>query len=184
MSIIYGKRARLRAVEREDVKRLFEWVNDPEVTRGLAMFLPMSLTDEMNWFDSLAKRDQKEKPLAIEIRKGKNWKLIGDCGVFEFDAVNSSAELGILIGDKDEWNKGYGTEAMLLLIRHCFDTLNLNRVSLRVYSENARARRAYEKAGFVEEGCLRQAVYKHGKYDDVIIMSVLCSEWTKQKKDK
>jgi RimJ/RimL family protein N-acetyltransferase len=184
MSVIYGERVRLRAVEREDVNKFHEWVNDLEVTRGLALYLPMSMADEMNWFDSLAKRDQKEKPLAIEVRKGRNWKMIGNCGVFDFDPVNSSAELGILIGEKDEWNKGYGTEVMLLLARHCFETLNLNRAYLRVYADNLRAKRAYQKAGFVEEGRLREAVYKYGKYDDVIMMSVLHSEWIKRRKDQ
>jgi RimJ/RimL family protein N-acetyltransferase len=62
--------------------------------------------------------------------------------------------------------------------------LNLNRACLRVYAENLRAKRAYEKAGFVEEGRLREAVYKHGKYDDVIMMSILHSEWKAQRKDK
>jgi len=183
VSTIYGNRVRLRAVEHDDVKYFFEWVNDPEVTRGLAMYLPMSMSDEENWFASLAKRDQKEKPLAIEIRKGKTWKLIGDCGVFDFDAVNSCAELGILIGDKSEWNKGYGSEVMSLLVRHCFETLNLNRAFLRVYTDNIRAVRSYEKAGFILEGRLREAVYKFGKYDDVLIMSVLRSEWMSRKKE-
>ena len=177
MSIIYGERVRLRAVEREDVNKFHEWVNDPEVTRGLALYLPMSFVDEENWFNSLAKRDPKEKPLTIEVRKGKNWKLLGNCGVFDVDSVNRSAELGILIGEKSEWNKGYGSEAMSLLVRHCFETLNLNRTFLRVYTENIRAVRSYEKAGFVLEGRLREAVYKFGKYDDVLIMSVLRSEW-------
>ena len=183
MSILYGKHVRLRAVEREDVNKFHEWVNDPEVTRGLALYLPMSFADEENWFTSFARRDQKEKPLAIEIRKGRNWKLIGNCGVFDLDPVNRSAELGILIGDKSEWNKGYGSETMSLLLRHCFETLNLNRAMLRVYTENIRAVRSYEKAGFALEGRLREAVYKFGKYDDVLIMSVLRSEWTSRNKE-
>jgi RimJ/RimL family protein N-acetyltransferase len=183
MSMIYGKHVRLRAVESVDVKKFHKWVNDPEVTRGLAMYLPMSMTDEENWFNSFAKRDAREKPLAIEIRKGKNWKLIGNCGVFDIESVNSSAELGIMIGDKSEWNKGYGSEVMILLVRHCIETLNLNRVSLRVYTDNVRAVRSYEKAGFVLEGRLREAVYKFGKYEDVLIMSVLRSEWLSRKKD-
>lgn len=183
MSVIYGKRVRLRAVERGDVGKFHEWVNDPEVTRGLSLYLPMSMADEESWFNSLANRDQKVKPLAIEIRKGRNWKLIGNCGVFDIDAVNRSAELGILIGDKSEWNKGYGSEVMSLLARHCFETLNLNRAFLRVYTENIRAVRSYEKAGFVLEGRLREAVYKSGKYDDVLIMSVLRSEWTARTKE-
>jgi RimJ/RimL family protein N-acetyltransferase len=70
---------------------------------------------------------------------------------------------------------------MVMLLRHCFETLNLNRVFLRVYGGNARARRSYQKAGFVEEGCMRQALYRDGRYDDVYIMSVLRSEWNSRK---
>jgi len=184
VSIIYGERVRLRAVEREDVKKFYVWVNDPEVTRHLSLYLPMSTVDEENWFDSMTKRDQSEKALAIEVRDGNGWKMVGNCGVFGIDTVNRLGELGIMLGEKDEWNKGYGTETMTLLLRHCFDTLNLNRVFLHVYAENLRAKRAYEKAGFVEEGRLREAVYKHGNYDDVIVMSVLRSEWILRKKEK
>ena len=184
MSIIYGERIRLRAAERDDVKKFCVWVNDPEVTRHLTLYLPMSTVDEENWFDSMTKREQSEKTLVIEIRDGEGWKMIGNCGVFGIDTVCHSGELGIMLGEKDEWNKGYGTETMLLLQRHCFDTLNLNRVYLQVYAENLGAKRAYEKAGFVEEGRLREAVYKRGKYDDVIVMSVLRSEWILRKKEK
>lgn len=183
MSIIYGKRLRLRAVERGDVPKFHEWVNDPEVTRGLSMYIPFSLTDEENWFESLAKRDMREKPLAIEMRKGKSWRLIGNCGTFGIDDVNRSAELGIMIGEKSEWNKGYGAEAMTLLLMHGFETLNLNRIFLRVYTENVRAVRSYEKAGFVLEGRMREAVYKHGRYDDILLMSVLRSEWMARGKE-
>lgn len=182
MSVIYGKRVRLRAVERGDVGKFHEWVNDPEVTRGLALYLPMSMRDEETWFER--ERNPNEKPLAIEIRRGKGWKLIGNCGVFGVDFVNRYGELGILIGDKTEWNKGYGSEAMTLLLRHSFETLNLNRAFLRVYTDNIRAVRSYEKAGFVLEGRLREGVYKFGKYEDVLIMSVLRSEWNARKKEK
>jgi RimJ/RimL family protein N-acetyltransferase len=73
---------------------------------------------------------------------------------------------------------------MSLLRRHGFETLNLNRIYLRVYADNPRARRSYEKAGFVEEGCLRESVFRHGKYGDLFIMSVLRSEWTIRKEEK
>jgi RimJ/RimL family protein N-acetyltransferase len=110
--------------------------------------------------------------------------LIGNCGVFGIELTHRSAELGIMIGDKSEWNKGYGAEAMTLLLRHCFETLNLNRAFLRVYEDNIRAVRSYEKAGFILEGRQRQAVYKNGKYEDVLFMSVLRSEWDKRMKEK
>lgn len=184
MSMIHGERVRLRAAEREDLKKFYEWVNDPEVTRGLALYLPMSMTDEENWFNGTLQRDPNEKPLAIEIRDGDGWRLIGNSGVFGIEWVNRTGELGILIGEKSEWNKGYGAEAMSLLQGHCFETLNLNRVFLRVHADNVRAVRSYEKAGFVYEGRLREGVYKHGKYDDVIFMSVLRSEWMAHKKEE
>ena len=175
--MIYGKRIRLRGMERHDIPRSFEWINDPEVNEGLAVYLPMSLRDEEQWFDQMAQRDQAEKPMAIEARDGEGWKLIGNCGVFNIEWTNRSAELGIAVGEKSVWNQGYGTETMKLLLEHGFETLNLNRIYLRVYSTNPRAIHAYEKAGFVLEGTLREAVYRHGQYANVHIMSVLRSEW-------
>lgn len=184
VSIIYGERVRLRAVEREDVKKFFEWVNDPEVTSGLTLYLPMSMIDEEKWFESASKRLPDEKPLAIEVRAGDGWRLIGNCAFFDIDTVAHSAEFGIMIGDKSIWNQGLGTETVGLLLRHGFETLNLNRIVLKVYADNPRAIRAYEKAGFVREGTLREAVFKRGKFGAVHIMSVLRREWEGKKKEK
>lgn len=183
MSIIYGERIRLRAVEREDVKKYFEWVNDPEVTYGLSLYLPMSMTDEERWFERASNRAPDEKPLAIEVRAGDGWRLIGNCTFFDMDGVAHSAEIGIMIGDKSVWNQGLGTETISLLLRHGFETLNLNRIALKVYSDNPRAKHTYEKVGFVHEGTLREAVFKHGKFCDVEMMSVLRSEWEAHSKE-
>lgn len=181
MSRIYGERIRLRAVEREDVKKFVEWINDPEVTFGLALYLPMSVADEERWFDGLANRNPNERPLAIEMREGDGWRLIGNSGLYQIDTVARSAEVGIMIGDKSVWNHGLGTEAMGLLLRHGFETLNLNRIFLQVYADNPRARRSYEKAGFALEGTQREAVFKRGKFGDVHTMSVLRREWDARK---
>jgi RimJ/RimL family protein N-acetyltransferase len=85
--------------------------------------------------------------------------------------------VGIFIGEKRLWNQGYGTDAMRLLLQHGFNTLNLNRVALDVYDTNLRAVRSYEKAGFVHEGRKRQAIFKDGRYVDILQMSVLRAEW-------
>lgn len=182
--MIYGKRIRLRGVERSDLPKYYEWVNDPEVNEGLAIYLPLSMTDEENWFERVGQRDQAEKPLALEAKQGKTWKLIGNCTFFNIEWTPRSGEVGIMIGDKSTWNKGYGTETMQLLLKHGFETLNLNRIYLRVYSSNPRARRSYEKAGFVLEGSMRQAVYQHGSYADILFMSVLRSEWDAHQEGK
>jgi RimJ/RimL family protein N-acetyltransferase len=99
--------------------------------------------------------------------------VIGNTSFFPIDQKARSVEIGIMIGEKDYWNKGHGTEAMRTMYRYGFEELNLNRIWLRVYATNPRARKAYEKAGFVYEGTLRQAEFKHGRYIDVHIMSIL-----------
>lgn len=176
--MIYGKRVRLRAVERSDLPKFHEWLNDPEVTEGLSMYLPFSMSEEERWFDKVMQAQPDQRPLAIEIKDGQTWQLAGNAGLFNLEWNNRSAEFGIFIGDKSRWDKGYGTEALDLILRHGFDTLNLNRIYLRVYASNARARRSYEKAGFVPEGIMREAAFHHGKYGDVHILSVLRSEWS------
>jgi diamine N-acetyltransferase len=177
INMIYGERIRLRAVEREDLPRFAAWLNDPEVLEGLLLYLPLSRQDEENWYESMLKRPPDEHPMVIEVQQADGWLPIGDCGFINIDWRCRSGEVGIFIGEKQLWNQGYGTDAMRLLLQHGFDTLNLNRIALDVYVTNLRALRAYEKVGFVHEGCKRQAVFKNGKYVDILQMSVLREEW-------
>lgn len=175
--MIQGQRIRLRHTELADIPRFVEWLNDPEVRQGISMYLPISQAEEEQWFENLLKRPQEERPLVVEAHTGATWTMIGNTSFFNFDWRNRSAEVGIFIGDKSQWNKGYGTETMQLLLRHGFNTLNLHRIFLRVFESNPRAIRSYEKAGFVEEGQMRQAEYQDGAFIDVLLMSVLRSEW-------
>lgn len=184
MSRIYGERIRLRGAEQSDLEKFIEWINDPEVTRGIALFLPVSSLDEEKWFETVMQKPQEEKPLVIDMKQGDDWLVIGNSGFFDFDWIARSAEVGIMIGDKSVWNQGYGTETMRLLLRHAFRTLNLRRVFLRVHSDNLHAVRTYEKVGFVHEGRLRQAVYRDGEFYDLLMMSILRAEWDARQKEK
>jgi len=175
--MIVGDRIRLRAIRREDLPLFVKWLNDPEVRRGLVHCHPFSDEDEEDWYESMRKRPLEEHPLTIEILVGNEWTPIGDCGLLGINWRVRESEFGIFIGEKEHWDKGYGTEALLLMLRHGFETLNLNRIGLRVYADNPRAIRSYEKAGFVHEGTLRQGHYHDGEYIDVLMMSVLRSEW-------
>jgi diamine N-acetyltransferase len=175
--MMISKRVRLRAVEREDLPRFHRWLNDEEVTAGLMIALPLSLVDEDNWFDSMIKGPAEEHTLVIEVRQGEVWVPVGNCGVHDVDSRVRSAEVGIFIGEKAFWNQGIGTQVMRMLLKHGFETLNLNRIFLRVYENNTRAIRSYERAGFIHEGRMRQAMYKHGSFIDVLLMSVLRQEW-------
>jgi RimJ/RimL family protein N-acetyltransferase len=179
--MIYGKRLRLRATERSDLENFVRWLNDPEVSRGINLYRPMSLAEEENWFEKTLQAPGDERPMVIEIAQGDgSWLPIGNLGVGPINWRDRSAELGIMIGEKSYWDQGFGREAILLLLSHCFQVLNLNRVYLRVKEDNPRAIRAYEKIGFVYEGRMRQADYHDGRYFDILLMSVLHSEWKSQ----
>ena len=175
--MIYGDRVRLRHVEREDLPRFVDWLNDPDIRQGLMLYLPLSMAEEEQWFENMLKTPRDERPLVIEARSGESWRMIGNSGFHNLDWRSRNAELGIFIGDKSYWGQGYGTEVMRLLLHHGFTTLNLHLIYLRVYEDNKRAIRSYEKAGFVHDGRLRQAIYKGGEYVDLVYMSVLRSEW-------
>jgi len=143
--MIYGERIRLRAVERDDIPRFVEWLNDSEVTAGLNMHLPLSTGDETLWFESLSTHPIEQRPLAIEARTfGDDWRHLGNVELEGIEWMNRSASFGIFIGDKAYWNQGYGTETTRLMLKHGFETLNPNRIFLNVYETNPRAIRAYE----------------------------------------
>lgn len=175
--MIQGKGIRLRAIEQSDLPRFVEWLNDPEVRAGLMLYLPLSNVEEQEWFDNMLKRPAVEHPVVIEIQQDNDWVMIGNCGMIDVDWRCRSAGVGIFIGDKRYWNKGFGTDAMRLLVDHGFTTLNLNRIALDVYANNPGAIRSYEKVGFVHEGCKRQGMFKGGEYIDIMLMSILRSEW-------
>jgi RimJ/RimL family protein N-acetyltransferase len=174
--VIYGERVRLRAIEREDVPRFVRWFNDPEVRQFLTMYRPLSRAEEERWVESLASR-REDVVLAIEVRAGDQWVHIGNVGLHRIDWKNRTATLGIVIGEREYWGKGYGTEAVRTMLRYAFEELGLNRVELETYSFNPRAIRCYEKAGFKREGVRRQALYRNGKFHDVILMGILRDEF-------
>ena len=107
-------------------------------------------------------------------------RLIGSVGLNQIDFQHRSASLGMMIGEKSEWGKGYGTEATRLVVRYAFGELHLNRVQLHAYEYNLRGIRVYEKVGFRREGVLRQEHVYDGRFWDTVVMAILREEWEKR----
>ena len=174
--MIVGERIRLRAPERSDLPDFVRWFNDPEVIANLAMYAPMSLASEEQWFEGLL--TQKDHYVfCIEVAVEADWRKVGNCGVDGISWKNRHCSVGISIGEKAYWDQGVGTAALRLLVGWCFDELGLNRVQLTVFARNERAVRCYEKVGFRLEGTKRQALYRDGGFCDVHLMSILQEEW-------
>ena len=171
--MIQGQKTKLRAIEREDLPIFVRWFNDPEVRQYLAMYMPMSMAEEEKWFERQLE-DQDGRVFAIETEDGAH---IGNIGLHSIDWKNRCAELGIAIGEKEYWGKGYGSDAIRTLLGFAFGEMNLHRVCLTAYAHNERAVRCYEKCGFRREGRLREARFSDGQYHDDLIMGILRKEF-------
>lgn len=157
---------------------MFNWINDRQQVLFNASYKPVSEGQHQDWFEAIQRRND----VAIfGIRLLETDKLIGSCQLHSINYIHRSAELQIRIGDLSERNKGYGTDAIHLLLNFAFKDLNLNRVYLHVFETNERALRFYEKCGFIKEGVLRQAAYIDGHYLNVLVMAILETDWLQVK---
>lgn len=176
--VIYyeGRRIYFRPLELEDEPRLRRWINDPRVRQYLYHRGPKNALAEREYIESLGKQ-AGDYTFGIVVRSGD--RLIGSTGLHNINWINQSAVFGLMIGDVAYHGRGYGREATELALKFGFQELNLHRIALSVYSDNWRAIRIYQKAGFVHEGCLRRAVYRDGRYMDEYRFAILREEWNR-----
>lgn len=179
--MILGQRIRLRPIEKDDLPRYVKWFSDPELRSFLEKHLPLGQVQEERWFERNAGAgDFQAWAIDAQPLDGVGpYVHIGSCGYHEIEWRNRVGEVGIVVGARDYWGKGYGTDAMQTLVAWGFYTLNLNRVQLRVFADNERAIRSYQKVGFQIEGRLRQASFYHGGYRDLLYMGVLREDWAR-----
>ena len=176
--IIHAGRVRLRPFEPSDAELYRRWRADaePMALAGWNDRAPLSLAQSAARMNRLA-TDQGKDYFTFLICLLADERPIGEVTLAELDRINGSAELGIFIGEVDEWGKGYGTDAINAIVGFGFAEQRLERIWLEVWTENARALRAYEKAGFVHEATLRNDRYEGGRYTSGHVMSILRDEW-------
>ena len=171
---LVGERIYLSPRNVEDVETFTEWMNDFYVTDYTGRsHTSITLQEEKEY---LEKTDKDKNTFAIiDIETDE---VIGTVGLHCVDNIHRTATLGIFIGNRNYWSKGYGTEAIQLILDYGFNYLNLNNVDLALMEFNQRALKCYEKCGFKEIGRRRKSKFINGKYYDSILMDILAEEFT------
>ena len=156
----------------DDAPIYVKWLNDKTVSENIGLDMKVTtLEGEREWL----KKNLNDYNFAIVLKDSD--KLIGNCSLEDMDLIHRNAVLGIFIGDEEERGKGYGKEAIKLLLEYGFNNLNLNNIMLNVYSFNTRAIKVYESLGFKKCGTRHKSHYFKGQYYDEIQMEILKEEY-------
>lgn len=171
---LLGENIYLSPICEEDVETFTKWLNDFDVTDYIGRSDALStLSGEKEWIASVI----SEKKYIFSIIKNEGDKLIGNIELSDIKHSDRTATLGIMIGENDERSKGYGLEAINLLLDFAFNYLNMNSINLTVLEVNERAKRCYQKAGFKTFGIQRNNKYINGKYYNTVHMDILKDEF-------
>ena len=171
---LIGKRVYLRALEKEDLICIQKWSNDPEIRKLTGEVASMGQADADKFLERVY-NDNTREWFVIIIKE--NEQLIGEAGLLRMFHAWRTTDISIIIGEKNAWGKGYGTESILLLLDYAFRRLNFHRVAIGVVGFNEKAIRFWEKIGFKKEGIQRDGYYYKHKYHDFVMMSILEDEF-------
>lgn len=173
--LLQGELTYLDAIQKADLPHFARWFSDVEVLRNAwaQTIMPQTVESEEIRYE----RMRNGNDISFTIRRLSDNVLLGNCSLKSPDWRSRWSEVGIVIGDREQWGKGYGTDAMQILLRYGFLELNLHRIELNTASYNPRGIRSYEKSGFKTEVILRQAIYRDGTYHDKLTMAILRDEW-------
>src|SRR4030042_1614339 len=171
-SVIAGLKTRLREKKLSDVRSDFRWQSDPERAKlDAAPTLIMSFAIYLlDYASVLHEHDHYRYPLAVETLDGKH---IGNCTCYDIDEKKGEAQIGIMIGNRDYWDKGYGADVINTLVDHVFKTTGLNRLYLKTLDWNVRAQKCFTKRGFTPCGKMKRDGY------NFILMELIRERWEK-----
>jgi len=172
--ILTGRRVYLRPFSRDDLLYIQKWSNDAELRKLTGEVAPMSQAETEKWYQELL--DDKDRMWFVIVLKRSNL-VIGEAGLLRMFRPWRNTDMTIIIGEKDAWGKGYGTDVGHLLLDYAFRRLGFHRISVGVVGFNNRALRFWESLGFKKEGVERDAHFYDNEYTDGIMMSILENEY-------
>jgi len=175
--LLRGRLVRLAAQDAErDAATLARWSWDSEFQRLIDSDAARPQTAKFYAAD-VARRAERENGFPFNIHTLDGDRLIGFTSIWVINGASGEGRVGIGIGERANWGRGYGTDALQVLLGYAFAELNLARVSLETFAENTRAIRSYQKAGFTLEGVQREWARRDGRRGDVVVMSILQEEY-------
>lgn len=175
--VIVGKKAELRFITVEDTPLIVRWRNLPSVYQNLYTRSPLTEDQHLNWLKNHVFCGRCEQFVIYDRETGLP---VGSVFIKNIDREASKGEYGIFIGEETFRGKGIGSEVAQMMLRYGFETIGLNRIYLSVFADNPTAIASYRRAGFCEEGMLRQDYRADGKYHDIVLMAALREEWSKE----
>lgn len=174
-----GEKVRLRSLELTDLDAMMEHWNDFNIRHNIESAIPDSRQDREDFIKNSWKLRSEGKAYIFTIERKDTNEFLGHASIYIQRNRARSADLGIMIYSKENWDKGYGTDAMNVILDFGFNYQNLHRIELSVYPNNKRAIYMYKKLGFKEVGRRRESRFMDGKYQDEIIMDIIQREWRK-----
>jgi RimJ/RimL family protein N-acetyltransferase len=177
--ILRGRLVYLRPAERDDIPLFVRWLSDARTTEFLALRSPIGLAMEERWFEDLLDHHGRDRWYFVICRLEDD-RPVGSLDLREIGPTSGGAGLGIVIGDPADTSKGYGSDALRVLLDFGFGELRLERMWLEVFEFNERARHVYERLGFLHEATFRHAFFHGGRYLDLQRMAILREEWAER----
>lgn len=174
--MLKGKKVYLKLLEKDGLNKRVQWINDPEIQKTLNFDYPTSYARTEKWFSKVV-MDLSRRDFEIYTVDGDEY--IGFCGVINIQMPVMKAEFYCVIGNKDYWGGGYGTESYKLITNYGFAELGLNKIMGYQLTHNIGAHKVIEKLGWTRAGLLRQDLYSHGQIVDRYYVSILREDWLK-----
>ena len=177
---LIGKKVVLRAMEIEDMKTYKEMMNDPEIEKMVnGWSLPVSNANQLEWFEK-AVRDKNNIRFTIQTLMEK--EVLGRASLVDLDFKNGSAYHGIKLKNSAPKKMGYGTDAVMMIMKYAFDELRLHRLDTAIIEYNDASKMLYKKCGWTNEGMKKEAIYKNGTYYNNLIYGILKNDYIATKK--
>ena len=173
--MIKGRIIYLTELDRDNAEIVRAWLNDPEIHRYLRVgHVPITREQELRYYDAHA---ASSTAYTFEIHLAENGQYVGNVGVENVDPIHRTCELGLVIGQRENWGRGYGEDAIVTCLGFAFDTLGLHRVELKCHEDNLRAAMLYRRVGFVEIGRERESAYGAARFSDHLLFDMLDREF-------